>query len=77
MLVVERLAELLDVDPADLLDERSTDELRVDAVVLFELFEVLEEELGERTLGSPIEDDEVDELRTVGDVIEFAVARFA
>lgn len=75
--VVERLAELLDTEPSELVAGRLASELQIDAVVLFELFEVLEEELGERTLGSPVADEEFDELRTVGDIVEFAVARFS
>ena len=71
-LVVERLAELLDRDPDDIRPEsRLRDDLDADDLVVLDLFDVIEDELGERTVGFRLDDDDLIDLVTVGDVIEY------
>lgn len=71
-LVVERLAELLDVDVDDVRPEnRLRDDLDADDLVVLDLFEIIEDELGERTVGFRLNDDDLVDLVTVADVIEY------
>lgn len=75
-IVRDRLAEILGVD-----DERLTpdadlrEELGADDFALLDFVEVLEHELGERTVGFRIDDDDLGELVTVGDAIECVLNR--
>lgn len=75
-LIRDRLAEILEIDPASV-DERSsfTEDLGADSLALIELVETLEQELGERTVGFSIDDEDLEDLRTVGDAVDYVVAR--
>ena len=42
-----------------------------------EIFPILEEELGERTVGFRINDEDLEDLKTVGDAVDYVVARLA
>jgi acyl carrier protein len=42
---------------------------------LIELVEALEEDIGERTVGFTVDDEDLAELRTVGDAVDYVVAR--
>jgi acyl carrier protein len=72
----ERLAEILEID-----DERITpasnftEDLGADSLALIELVEALEEELGERTVGFSIDDEDLGDLRTVQEAVDYVVAR--
>ena len=57
------------------LDARFADDLDADSLALIELVEALEEELGERTVGFSIDDEDLAELHTVGDAVDYVVAR--
>ena len=71
-LVVERLSELLDRDPDDIRPEaRLRDDLDADDLVVLDLFDVIEDELGERTGGFRLDDDDLVDLVTVADIIEY------
>ena len=50
-------------------------DLDADSLALIELVEALEEELGERTVGFRIEDEDLEELRTVRDAVDYVVAK--
>ena len=41
------------------------------------LFPWLEEELGERTVGFRINDEDLEDLKTVGDAVDYVVTRLA
>ncbi len=70
-LVVERLAELLGRDPDDLRPElRLRDDLDADDLVVLDLVEAVEQELGERMVGLHLDDDDLVELETVGELID-------
>lgn len=76
LIVRERLAEILGVDDELLTpDARLRDELGADDFALLDLVELLEQELGERTVGFKIDDDELGELVTVNDAIECVLNR--
>lgn len=75
-IIRERLAEILEVDESTIaLDASFADDLDADSLALIELVEALEEELGERTVGFTIDDDDLIDLRTVGDAVDYVVAR--
>ena len=75
-MIRERLAEILEVDEATItLDSSFSADLDADSLALIELVEALEQELGERTVGFSIDDDDLDDLHTVRDAVDYVVAR--
>ena len=75
--VLDRLAELLGIDPDDLEPSaRLREDLDADDFVMIDLFDAVEDELGERTIGFRLDDDELAELLTVGDVVDCVLGRF-
>jgi ribonuclease-3 len=77
-LVRERLAEILEIEEdAVVPPARLRDDLHADDFALIEWAETLEDELGERTVGFRLDDDDLVELDTVSDAIDCVVARLA
>ena len=77
-LIRERLAEILEIDEARItLDSTFSEDLDADSLALIELVEALEDELGERTVGFSIDDDDLADLKTVRDAVDYVVARLA
>jgi acyl carrier protein len=75
-IVREQLVEILGVDPDDVTPEtRLREDLDADDYALIDLVEAVELELGERTVGLSIDDDDLAELLTVRDAIDCVVAR--
>jgi acyl carrier protein len=75
-MIRERLAEILEIDEdAIALDSSFADDLDADSLALIELVEALEQELGERTVGFSIDDDDLGDLRTVRDAVDYVVVR--
>jgi acyl carrier protein len=70
---VAEVLELPDVEVA--LDARLVDDLGADELALIDLVEAIEEELGERTVGFAIDDDDLVDVATVGDLVEVVSAR--
>jgi acyl carrier protein len=74
-IVREQLVEILGVDPdAVTLDTRLREDLDADDFAVIDLVEGVISELGERTVGFSIDDDDLVELRTVRDAVECALA---
>jgi acyl carrier protein len=75
-LIRERLAEILEIDE-DLItrDARFAEDLDADSLALIELVEALEHELGERTVGFAVDDEDLADLRTVGEAVDYVMAR--
>jgi acyl carrier protein len=72
----ERLAEILEIDEDRIkLESSFTQDLDADSLALIELVEALEEELGERTVGFSIDDEDLGDLRTVQEAVDYVVAR--
>jgi acyl carrier protein len=72
----ERLAEILEIDEERIkLESSFTEDLDADSLALIELVEALEEELGERTVGFSIDDEDLGDLRTVQEAVDYVVAR--
>jgi acyl carrier protein len=75
-LVRAHLADILEIDEARVVRDASfADDLDADSLALIELVEALEEDLGERTVGFTIDDEDLTDLHTVGDAVDYIVAR--
>lgn len=75
-LVRDRLAEILEIDSSRVtMDSRFVDDLDADSLALIELVEALEEELGERSVGFRVDDEDLAELASVRDAVDYVVAR--
>jgi acyl carrier protein len=75
-LVRDRLADILEIDATSINEGDSfRDDLDVDSLALIELVEAIEEELGERTVGFRIKDDDLEDLKTVRDAVDYVVGR--
>ncbi len=75
-LVRDRLADILEIDPSSIAEGSSfQDDLEADSLALIELVEALEDELSERASGFRIEDEDLEDLKTVRDAVDYVVAR--
>ncbi len=75
-LIRERLAEILEIEPSAINEGDSfADDLDADSLALIELVEALEEELGERSVGFRIEDEDLEDLKSVRDAVDYVLAR--
>ena len=75
-LIRDRLADILEIDPATISEGASfNDDLSADSLALIELVEALEEELGERTVGFRIDDEDLEDLKTVRDAVDYVLAK--
>jgi acyl carrier protein len=75
-LVRDRLADILEIEPTAINEGDSfADDLDADSLALIELVEALEEELGDRHVGFRIEDEDLEDLKTVRDAIDYVVAK--
>jgi acyl carrier protein len=75
-LIRDQLADILETDPARIAEGSSfSEDLDADSLALIELVEALEEELGERTVGFRIDDEDLEDLRTVRDAVDYVVAK--
>ena len=71
------IATVLELDPTTVTREtRFRDDLQADSLGLVEIVEILEEELAPRARpGFHIEDEDLDGLGTVGEAVDYALAR--
>ncbi|MDG2121318.1 MAG: phosphopantetheine-binding protein [Actinomycetota bacterium] len=75
-LVRDQLADILEIEPSVITEASSfVEDLDADSLALIELVEGLEEELSERSVGFRIEDDDLQDLKTVRDAIDYVMAR--
>jgi acyl carrier protein len=75
-IVRANLADILEIDPATISEGQSfVDDLDADSLALIELVEGLEEELGERSVGFRIEDEDLVDLKTVRDAVDYVYDR--
>lgn len=71
-LVRDRLADILEIDSASINEGDSfADDLDADSLALIELVEAIEEEVGERAEGFRIDDDDLEDLKTVRDAVDY------
>ena len=77
-IIRERLADILEIDESRITLEASfTEDLSADSLALIELVEAIEQELEDRAEGFRIEDEDLAELRTVRDAVDYVVERVA
>lgn len=75
-IVRDNLAEILEREPATITEGQSfSDDLEADSLALIELVEALEEELGERGVELRIEDEDLEDLKTVRDAVDYVYSR--
>ena len=75
-LIRDRLADILEIEPSSIQEGQSfADDLQADSLALIELVEALEEEVGERTVGFRIEDEDLEDLKTVRDAVDYVYQR--
>jgi acyl carrier protein len=75
-LIRDRLADILEIEPGEIAEAASfSDDLSADSLALIELVEALEEELAERTVGFRIEDEDLEDLKTVRDAVDYVFAK--
>ncbi|MGA8296203.1 MAG: phosphopantetheine-binding protein [Acidimicrobiales bacterium] len=75
-LVRTQLADILEISP-DKINESSsfTEDLDADSLALIELVESLEEELRRQVAGFRIDDEDLEDLRTVRDAVDYVTAK--
>jgi len=76
LLIREQLADILEIDPSQISESSSfADDLDADSLALIELVEALEEEFSERAAGFRIDDEDLEDLRTVRDAVDYVYAK--
>jgi len=75
-LVRDRLSDILEVESSSINEGDSfAEDLDADSLALIELVEALEEEFAERSVGFRIEDEDLADLKTVRDAVDYVVAK--
>jgi acyl carrier protein len=75
-IVRDRLADILEIEPGTISEGQSfADDLDADSLALIELVEALEEELSERTVGFRIDDEDLEDLKSVRDAVDYVYDR--
>jgi acyl carrier protein len=75
-LIRDRLADILEIEPSAISEGDSfQDDLDADSLALIELVEAIEEEVGERSVGFRIEDEDLEDLKTVRDAVDYVLSR--
>lgn len=75
-LIRDRLSDILEIEPDQIREGDSfADDLDADSLALIELVEALEEELAERTVGFRIEDEDLQDLKSVRDAVDYTFAK--
>jgi acyl carrier protein len=70
------LADILEIDPGSISEGQSfADDLDADSLALIELVEALEEEFADRSVGFRIEDEDLVDLKTVRDAVDYVFGR--
>jgi acyl carrier protein len=70
------LADILEIDGSTISEGQSfVDDLEADSLALIELVEALEEEMAERSIEFRIEDEDLEDLKTVRDAVDYVYAR--
>jgi acyl carrier protein len=70
------LADILEIEPSAITEGQSfTDDLDADSLALIELVEALEEEFADRSVGFRIEDEDLVDLKTVRDAVDYVFER--
>lgn len=77
-LVRDRLAEIAGIDDDRVVATATlVGDLGLHSTLLFDVLEAIEEDVGERTVGFVVDDEDLADLHTVGDLVDYVVARTA
>lgn len=75
-IVRDRLADILEIEPSTITEGQSfVDDLDADSLALIELVEALEEQLADRIEGFRIDDEDLEDLKTVRDAVDYVHER--
>lgn len=75
-IVRDRLADILEIEPSTITEGQSfVDDLDADSLALIELVEALEEQLADRIADFRIDDEDLEDLKTVRDAIDYVHER--
>ena len=75
-LVQDRLADILEVAPTKIAENSSfSEDLDADSLALIELVEALEADLREKAPDFRIDDEDLEDLRTVRDAVDYVYAK--
>ena len=75
-LVRDQLSEILELEPEAIeLTSVFVDDLGADSLAILDLVDALEGELGERSVGLSVDDEDLDDLKTVGDIVDYVMAK--
>ena len=71
-IVRDALSDILEIEPDTISEGQSfADDLEADSLALIELVEALEEALSEKVAGFTIEDESLEDLKTVRDAVDY------
>ena len=71
-IVRDRLADILEIEPSTISEGQSfVDDLDADSLALIELVEALEEDIGEKVPDFRIDDEDLEDLKTVRDAVDY------
>ena len=71
-IIRDQLVDILDIDASEISEGQSLkDDLGAGSLELIELIDAIETELSERTVGFRIEDEDLADLKTVRDAVDF------
>jgi acyl carrier protein len=71
-IVRDALSDILEIEPDTITEGQSfADDLEADSLALIELVEALEEALSEKVAGFTIEDESLEDLKTVRDAVDY------
>ena len=72
--VARHLGEILEIDPALIAEDKTfVDDLGADSIALIELVDALEVEFSATLDGFAFDDDELSELKTVRDAVDYVM----
>ena len=75
-MIRELLADILEIEPSTISESSSfAEDLDADSLALIELVVGIEEELSERAVDFRIDDEDLEELRTVRDAVDYVHAK--
>ena len=74
--VRDRLPDILETDPSGIPEGNSfVDDLEADSLALIELVEALEEAFSTRIADFRVEDEDLEDLKTVRDAVDYVASR--
>jgi acyl carrier protein len=75
-IIRDHLADILEIDPSRISETSSfTEDLNADSLALIELVEAIEEEFSSQGNQFRIEDEDLEELKTVRDSVDYVVEK--